>query len=240
VLFGLLVMAMASLGLANRFSPTRIGRVDVCDVALQRWWTSFFLARQPGAAAPVGARRHFQQRRYLEEHGYQIACVTGPALGGFMIGLQKTTMWVYVVDAAMALVNCYCIAAIRLVPSCSERKPLRSRPYWQDFGNVLNNKLILAAITLDLFGVLLEVRPRYCPSTPVISCTWDRPAWLAAGGLPREAICMAVTFVASFAAASGRPDAATGGDSVRHRDRHFWPLLIVLAIAADAGCVRCG
>ena len=69
VLFGLLVMAMASLGLA--IVSHQRGSVEWMYAMLffGASGRAFFLAGQPGVTAPVGAQRHSQQRRYLEEHG---------------------------------------------------------------------------------------------------------------------------------------------------------------------------
>jgi MFS family permease len=155
VLFGLLVMAMASLGLA--IVSHQRGSVGwmYAMLLLGAGGRAFFWPASQALLPQLVSSDEFGSAVTWRSTGYQIACVAGPALGGFMIGLQKTTMWVYVVDAAMALVNCCCVAAITARPVIQRAGTASLKTLLAGFRYVLNNKLILAAITLDLFAVLL-------------------------------------------------------------------------------------
>jgi len=126
--------------------------------------------------------------------GYQLACVTGPALGGFMIGLQETTMWVYVVDAVMALVNCCCVAAITARPVTQRTEPASLKTLLAGFRYVFNNKLILAAITMDMFAFLLGGATALLPiyAKDILRVGPTGLGWLRAAPAV-GAICMAVT-----------------------------------------------
>jgi MFS family permease len=155
VLFGLLVMAMASLGLA--IVSHQRGSVGwmYAMLLLGAGGRAFFWPASQALLPQLVSSDGFGSAVTWRSTGYQIACVAGPALGGLMIGLQKTTMWVYVVDAAMALVNGCCVAAITARPVTQRVGTASLKTLLAGFRYVLNNKLILAAITLDLFAVLL-------------------------------------------------------------------------------------
>lgn len=86
---------------------------------------------------------------------FHLAAVVGPAAGGFMIAWLGRAADVYVLDAASALVFFLllaCIASPRYVPS-AEALGWRSFSAGAEF--VWNNKVILGAMTLDMFAVLL-------------------------------------------------------------------------------------
>jgi MFS family permease len=87
--------------------------------------------------------------------GFQIASVAGPALSGLIIWVLGTAAWVY---ALAALCSLACVGLVLPIRPHSEIKrgsalSLRSLLAGIDF--VWSSKLMLAAITLDLFAVLL-------------------------------------------------------------------------------------
>ena len=86
---------------------------------------------------------------------FQLATVVGPALAGGLIGWLQSATLIYGLTAALALVNCGCLAMIRsrpFVPS-TERLSLASLAAGVAF--VWRTKVMLGAITLDMFAVLL-------------------------------------------------------------------------------------
>jgi MFS family permease len=155
VLLGLLVMAAASLGLATVSHQRASVGWMYAMLLLGASGRAFFWPASQALLPQLVSNDGFGSAVTWRTTGYQIACVAGPALGGFMIGLQKTTMWVYVVDATLALVNCCCVAAITARPLTQHTETASLKTLLAGFRYVLNNKLILAAITLDLFAVLL-------------------------------------------------------------------------------------
>lgn len=86
--------------------------------------------------------------------GFQIASVAGPALAGAVIGIRHHAGPVYVLDAVLALVFLASVWGIagRPVARASEEVTLAS--LLRGLGFVWRTKVILAAITLDLFAVL--------------------------------------------------------------------------------------
>ncbi|HEX6576016.1 MAG TPA: MFS transporter [Gemmatimonadaceae bacterium] len=95
--------------------------------------------------------------------GFQIAAVVGPAIGGAVIAIEHRATWAYLIDAALTTTYMFMLIAIRgdLVPkseiSTATLKP-RERMTFKSLGAgmrfVYETKVILAAITLDLFAVL--------------------------------------------------------------------------------------
>ena len=87
--------------------------------------------------------------------GWQFASVAGPALGGIMIALTGGATWVFVLAFGLAIGVIFLFGSLR--PSESERntEPISMGSLLAGLGFVLRTKMILAAITLDLFAVLL-------------------------------------------------------------------------------------
>ena len=95
--------------------------------------------------------------------GFQIAAVVGPAIGGLVIAIEHRATWAYIIDAILTSIYLAMLAAIRggqgvraeasataLRPR--ERMTLQSLVAGMRF--VRDTKVILAALTLDLFAVL--------------------------------------------------------------------------------------
>jgi MFS family permease len=194
VLVGVFVMAMASLGLAitsHLRGPVGWMYAMLLFGAIGR---AFFWPASQALLPQLVPNDVFSSAVTWRSTGYQLASVMGPALGGFMIGLQKTTMWVYVVDAAMALVNCACIASITPRPVMRRPETASLKTVLAGFRYVLNNKLILAAITLDLFAVLLGGATALLPiyAKDILRVGPPGLGWLRAAPAV-GAVCMAVT-----------------------------------------------
>ncbi|MBC8120946.1 MAG: MFS transporter, partial [Gemmatimonadaceae bacterium] len=87
--------------------------------------------------------------------GFQVASMAGPAIGGLLIALQGEAALVYVVDALLILASFGCVAFI----GGRQRQPSPEAPSFKSLvagiSFVWRSKLILAALTLDMFAVLL-------------------------------------------------------------------------------------
>jgi MFS family permease len=194
ILMGQLVMAVCSLGLAI-VSYAR-GPVE--------WMYAMLLLGSAGRAVLWPATQALvPQLVPVEAFGsavtwrsstFQIASVAGPALGGFMIGLQHTAAWVYVVDAALAAVNCYCICRIAPRPVTRAGEAASLKTLLAGFRYVRDSKLILAALTLDLFAVLLGGATALLPiyAKDILRVGPMGLGWLRAAPAV-GAFCMAVT-----------------------------------------------
>ncbi|MDM3847930.1 MAG: MFS transporter [Aphanizomenon gracile PMC638.10] len=86
---------------------------------------------------------------------FQLASVIGPALGGLSIAVFKSATGVYVLSAIAALSCFFLTAAIKPQKTNFKKEPISLKTLVAGAEFVWNNQLILAAITLDLFAVLL-------------------------------------------------------------------------------------
>jgi MFS family permease len=91
-----------------------------------------------------------------ESSSWQLASVGGPAMGGILIALSGRATPVYVLDVLALVVVVLCLLLIRARQPArvvGERSTLRSLAEGLTF--LRRTRIILAAITLDLFAVLL-------------------------------------------------------------------------------------
>ncbi|HEY8795559.1 MAG TPA: MFS transporter [Gemmatimonadaceae bacterium] len=86
--------------------------------------------------------------------GWQLASVVGPALGGLIIAWRRHAGIVYVIDAALMTVFVICVTQIRGRQVVRARKAATVQTLLGGVRFVWHTKVILAAITLDLFAVL--------------------------------------------------------------------------------------
>ncbi|MGM3307786.1 MFS transporter [Anabaena sp. WFMT] len=86
---------------------------------------------------------------------FQLASVIGPALGGFSIAIFGSATWVYILSAIAALSCFFLTATIKPQKTNFKKEPISLKTLAAGAEFVWNNQLILAAITLDLFAVLL-------------------------------------------------------------------------------------
>jgi MFS family permease len=87
--------------------------------------------------------------------GWQVASMTGPALGGLVIWLTDRAAWTYVLSAAGWLMCVGLVASLRPRGQPRLKEELSVRSLLAGVRFVWQTKLILATITLDLFAVLL-------------------------------------------------------------------------------------
>lgn len=84
---------------------------------------------------------------------FQFASVTGPAIGGFVVA--KSVAAAYSCDVLTSLWYICCLLLIRTRPQEKSREPLSVRSLLAGVRFVYQQKIVLATISLDLFGVLL-------------------------------------------------------------------------------------
>ena len=83
----------------------------------------------------------------------KISVIGGPALGGF-IYLSGASI-TYAACAAFGLASLACLAAVRLPPRPPPEEPVNLRTLLAGLDYVWRNKVVLGAVSLDLFAVVL-------------------------------------------------------------------------------------
>ncbi|MDH5287943.1 MAG: MFS transporter [Betaproteobacteria bacterium] len=83
----------------------------------------------------------------------QVAIIGGPALGGFLYALGGAAT--YGVAFALLLVAIGAAASIRRRPAAAARAPVTLASLFAGFGFIFRQKVVLGAMSLDLFAVLL-------------------------------------------------------------------------------------
>jgi len=86
---------------------------------------------------------------------YQFASISGPAIGGLIIGWAGGATWAYFAAAAGQLIS---VGAFAMLPVIAPPKATGKRSFkdvFAGFGFIRRTPIFLAAITLDMFAVLL-------------------------------------------------------------------------------------
>jgi len=86
---------------------------------------------------------------------FEVATMTGPAIGGLLIGIFRSATLNYAVAAMGALTFFLLTSGIRYRHKAQERLSLTLHSLSAGFRYVWQKKVILSAIILDMFGVLL-------------------------------------------------------------------------------------
>jgi MFS family permease len=87
--------------------------------------------------------------------GFEISSMAGPAIGGLLIGLFESPTLVYTINAAGQIMFVALLAGISYKSSQGPRQPLTLSSFSAGLQYVWNKKVVLSAMTLDMFGVLL-------------------------------------------------------------------------------------
>ena len=126
---------------------------------------------------------------------WQLSAVLGPAAGGFLIGLLHGATWVYVLNGAAAGVFILLLLVLRVRPReqhATTERTLRSLGEGLRF--LGQSPVLLAAITLDLFAVLLGGATTLLPifARDILRVGPIGLGWLQAASSV-GAVCMALT-----------------------------------------------
>ena len=101
------------------------------------------------------SREQFANASAWASSGYQLASVTGPAIGGFIIAFTGGATWAYLIATAGQLVFIICFLRLPVV----RPPPATGKRSWADlfagFTFIRRTPVFLAAISLDMFAVLL-------------------------------------------------------------------------------------
>jgi MFS family permease len=85
---------------------------------------------------------------------WQFASITGPALAGLLIGFFNSVSFIYIFDALAAITFCILLTMIKGRQLALAEKSATWESLVEGFKFMRDTKVILAAITLDMFAVL--------------------------------------------------------------------------------------
>lgn len=151
----LALLALASLGLAAT-SALHAGIFWYYACLLVAGIARAFQGPAKEALAPqLVPRALYANSSTWRSSSWQLASVVGPALGGAVIALTRGAVAAYVLDATAALAFLLLVAAIRRPAFTPAAGSATLESVVAGVRFVARTKVILAAITLDLFAVLL-------------------------------------------------------------------------------------
>ena len=85
----------------------------------------------------------------------QISSIGGPALAGILIAAANSAVWVYVINLVLSVATIFLALAMRVRPASGARKPpLTLDAMLAGVRHVLNTRLILGVMAVDLFAVM--------------------------------------------------------------------------------------
>jgi MFS family permease len=85
---------------------------------------------------------------------WQIASISGPAIAGVCVSLFNSVTFIYIFDAISAVIFCILLIFIKGKPIALARKAATLDSLREGLQFMTRTKIILAAITLDMFAVL--------------------------------------------------------------------------------------
>ncbi len=156
VLMGALAFnALAAIGLALNSSTS--GDVFLMYVCLFAAGTAkaFWMPARAAFLPRIVPMEIFSNAVSWNTTGFEIATMAGPALGGLLIAFFKSPTLVYGINALAGLTFVLLVSRIRYVHDKQERTPVTLRTLAAGLHFVRKTNVVLAAMMLDMFGVLL-------------------------------------------------------------------------------------
>jgi len=98
---------------------------------------------------------HFQNAVSWASSIFQTSVIIGPTIGGILYGWSGSALPVYAAAATAYLVSFMLFARVQLTPVSRVRMPISLETVFEGMRFIWRNKLLLGAMSLDLFAVLL-------------------------------------------------------------------------------------
>ncbi len=148
------VLALTSLGLVVvswRQAPVLWVYVFLSVAGVAR---TFLWAASASFLPQLVARNEFPLAVTWSSSTFQSSAIAGPAAGGALIALTHSAVPVYLFNAVAAVVCLSLIGLVRIHYKPPPKEPFSMETVLGGFHFVFNHRVILGAITLDLFAVL--------------------------------------------------------------------------------------
>jgi MFS family permease len=244
VIVAQLVLALASLGLmALSLTRGSIILIYAC-LLLMGCAVAFNTPASTTLLPQTVPERDFENAATWESGSWQLANVLGPALGGFVIALLSSAAFVYAANAGAALVFIILLLMLRGTPQRRDAMYRIQPGETTTLGSLLegvrflkSTQIILAAITLDMFAVLLGGATALLPiyARDILHVGPTGLGWLrAAPSIGAVAISIAIAHAQPFKKAGRTLLWSVAGFGVATIifgvSRSFWLSLVMLAI----------
>ncbi len=147
---------------------------------------SFLLPGKSALLPLIVPRTRFTNAVTWSTSGFQLATVVGPAAGGLMIAWTGGVFGVYVLDAVLGLAFIAAVSSLHPRPPAAHQERIGLQSLFAGAAFVWRTKLILGAVSLDMFAVLLGGATALLPvyAKVILHSGADGLGWLrAAPGL---------------------------------------------------------
>lgn len=149
------VMLMTSLAIGiNSFRHGPIWIIYAC-LLMNGVARAFQNPARSSLMPQIVPRQIFSNAVSWHSGGFELASMSGPALGGLLIAIFKGASLVYFLNAFAALTFLLLLAGIKYERKTTERAPLTFESLLAGFRFVRQSEVVLGAMTLDMFAVLL-------------------------------------------------------------------------------------
>ncbi|MGQ0637648.1 MAG: MFS transporter [Planctomycetaceae bacterium] len=173
---------LCSLGLAwNSYTTGPLWFLYLClvGIGIARAFT------QPARVAllmQVVPRSQFSSAVTWNSGGFQLAMVVGPALGGILVARLGGAAAVYLCNAVLAAQFALTLTTIHARPFTPAPEPTTLKSLAAGLAFVWRTKVVFAAITLDMFAVLLGGATAMLPvyAKEILEVDAQRLSWLRA------------------------------------------------------------
>jgi len=147
--------AIASVGLA--LNSVRGGSVYLIYACLFATGTAraFFMPARAAFLPRIIPLPIFSNAVSWNSTGFELASMTGPAVGGLLIGFFRSATLVYMITALGAITFVIMLGNIPYKHASQERPPITLHALSVGFRFIWKSKAVLASMLLDMFGVLL-------------------------------------------------------------------------------------
>lgn len=147
--------ALCSLGLAHTSATAGDVRLMYVYLGLIGTARAFLQPARASLLPQIIPLERFSNAVTWHSSGFQLATIIGPAIGGAIVGLTHSATPVYLLNAGLAVAFLIFLTCIRSRPFTPSTEPVSLHSLLAGLSFVWRTKVILGAITLDMFAVLL-------------------------------------------------------------------------------------
>ncbi len=157
---------------------------------------TFFWSASAAFMPQLVTRREFPQAVNWNTGSFQISAVAGPVAGAALYAWTGGGVWVYGLNVAAAAVCLSLVALVRVHHKVAAKEPMSLKNVAAGLKFVYRTKVVLGAITLDLFAVLLGGATALLPvyADEILHVGKSGVGWLRAA-LPMGSLLMSVILV---------------------------------------------